>query len=301
MQGPSITARVVLCVIASLALVTADHRFHHLESLRAGLSAAVYPIRLLADLPVALGRWGLEALNSRRKLAELNDRLSHENLLLRGRLQKLAALEAENMRLRAMLDSSPKSADKVLIAELLAVDLDPYTHQIVINKGERHGVYRGQPLLDAEGVMGQVVHTGPLSATAMLITDPSHAVPVQVNRNGLRSVALGTGKADQLDLPHIPQNADIRPGDLLVTSGLGGRFPAGYPVAKVVAVSKRPGSAFARITAAPTAALGRSREVLLSWPAEHGLGTDGVPGSDVGAGSATAAGADAAPNAGGTP
>jgi rod shape-determining protein MreC len=156
--------------------------------------------------------------------------------------------------------------EKVLIAELKSVNLDPYKHQIVVNKGELHDIYPGQPLLDAKGVMGQIVHAGPYSSTAVLITDTSHAIPVQVNRTGLRTIALGSGAINRLELPYIPNNADIRPGDLLITSGLGGRFPPGYPVATVTAVQHDPGLTFSQVVATPLAELNRSREVLLVWP-----------------------------------
>jgi rod shape-determining protein MreC len=145
------------------------------------------------------------------------------------------------------------------------VDFDPFSQDIVINKGSQQGVVVGQPIVDAEGVMGQVVHVAPYTSTAMLITDPSHAIPVADNRNGLRAIAMGTGSADRLDIPHLPLNADIKEGDLLVTSGLGGRFPPGYPVAIVEKVERNPGQAFSDVTARPTAHLEQSREVLLVW------------------------------------
>jgi rod shape-determining protein MreC len=183
-------------------------------------------------------------------------------------LLKLAALEEENIRLRELLDSSFEVGEKRLIAELMSVNLDPYKHQIKINKGELDDIYPGQPLLDAKGVMGQIVHAGPYTSTAVLITDPSHAIPVQVNRNGLRSIALGSGTINRLDLPYIPNNADIQPGDLLITSGLGGHFPPGYPVAIVDAVQHDPGRTFSQVVATPLAHLNRSREVLLVWPGD---------------------------------
>jgi len=150
----------------------------------------------------------------------------------------------------------------------MSVNLDPFQHQIVINKGTQDDVFPGQPILDAEGVMGQIVHAGPYTSTAVLITDTSHAIPVQVNRNGLRSIAIGSGTINRLELPYIPNNSDIQPGDLLITSGLGGRFPPGYPVAKVGAVQHDPGRSFAQVAAEPLAQLNRSREVLLVWPGE---------------------------------
>jgi rod shape-determining protein MreC len=192
-------------------------------------------------------------------------------------MQRLAALEAENIRLRELLDASFEVGEKRLIAELMSVNLDPFQHQIVINKGTLDGVFPGQPILDAEGVMGQIVHAGPYTSTAVLITDTSHAIPVQVNRNGLRSIAIGSGTINRLELPYIPNNSDILPGDLLITSGLGGRFPPGYPVAKVGAVQHDPGRSFAQVIAEPLAQLNRSREVLLVWPGEITVLEPGAP------------------------
>lgn len=256
-------------MLLSITLMTVDHRHHHLDSLRDGLSVLVYPLQLLVDLPGSMREWFSESLASRRALQEENASLRTQHLVLSTQLQKLEALEVENMRLRALLDSSFQVGKRpMLIAALLSVDMDPYRHQIEINKGSLDHLFEGQPLLDSQGVMGQLVHVGPFTSTAMLITDPGHAIPVQVNRNGLRTIALGTGAIDRLELPHIHNNADIRVGDLLVTSGLGGRFPPGYPVAEVTEVDQDPGRAFSHVTARPRAQLDRSREVLLVWPPE---------------------------------
>lgn len=245
--------------------MTLDHRQHHLGTLRGGLSVLVYPLQFTVNLPGMSSDWLSEAFSTRRTLQEENARLRTQELVLKANLQKLAALQAENVRLRELLDSSFQVGERVLIAEIMAVDLDPYRHEVVLNKGDSYNIYPGQPVVDADGVMGQVLHTGPLTSNAMLITDPNHAIPVQVNRNGLRSIALGIGSLTMLSLPHVPNNADIRVGDLLVTSGLGGHFPPGYPVAKVVSIVRDPGRAFAHIEARPMAKLDRSREVLLIW------------------------------------
>ncbi|MGB5305977.1 MAG: rod shape-determining protein MreC [Gammaproteobacteria bacterium] len=265
-QGPSITARLIVLVTLSVVLMVMDHRYKSLESLRAGLSVIVYPLQLTVGLPHSISAWFRESLASRRTLQEENASLRTQQLMQKAQMQKLAALEAENIRLRQLLDSSFEVSEKVLVAELLSVNLDPYKHQIVINKGELDDAYPGQPLLDAYGVMGQIVHAGPYTSTAVLITDTAHALPVQVNRNGLRSIALGSGAINRLELPYIPNNADIQAGDLLTTSGLGGRFPPGYPVAIVDAVQHDPGRSFARVVATPLAHLNSSREVLLVWP-----------------------------------
>ncbi|MEN8803549.1 MAG: rod shape-determining protein MreC [Thiogranum sp.] len=265
--GPPLFARLVGLVLLSIGFMTIDHREHHLDSVRGGLSVLVYPLQWLVDLPGSTSEWFRESLSTRRELQEENASLRTQQLLLNTQLQKLEALEAENRRLRALLDSSFQVGKRpMLIAGLLSVDMDPYRHQIELNKGTLDHLFEGQPLLDSQGVMGQLIHVGPFTSTAMLITDPSHAIPVQVNRNGLRTIALGTGAIDRLELPHIPDNADIRIGDLLVTSGLGGRFPPGYPVAEVIDVEQDPGRAFSHVTARPRALLDRSREVLVVWP-----------------------------------
>jgi rod shape-determining protein MreC len=256
----------VLLVTLSIALMMMDHRQNHIDSLRAGLSVLVYPLQLTIEMPRAVSEWFRESLATRRQLQEENVSLRTQLLMLKARGQKLQALETENIRLRELLDSSFKIGERVLVAELMSVDLDPYNHQVLINKGELDKIYPGQPILDADGVMGQVVHVGPYTSTAVLITDTSHALPVQVNRNGIRTIALGSGTIDRLELPYIPNNADIQPGDLLVTSGLGGRFPPGYPVAIVQFVQHDPGRSFAAVIATPSAKLNRSREILLVWP-----------------------------------
>jgi len=255
----------VLLVLISILLMTLDHRQQHLSTLRNSLSVLISPIQYLVDMPVNLGNWMTENLSSRRDLLEDNARLRSQHLLLEAQIQKTAALERENRRLRELLGSSFKVSDRVLIAELYKVDLDPYKHLVRVNKGTGDDVYIDQPVLDAAGVMGQVIEVNPIYSTARLITDSSQVIPVQVNRNGLRSIAVGTGSLNQLSLPYLPNNADIRKGDLLVTSGLGGIYPFGYPVAIVLDVVVDPGSPFAYITAAPTAHLDRSREVLLVW------------------------------------
>ncbi len=279
-RRPSALVRLVLVGIASIALMTADHKGRHLEFLRSALSTIVYPLQYAVDLPIQVGTWMAETVTSRSELLQQNYRLRRENLRIHSRLEKFAELEAENRRLRSLLDSSIKVGDKVLIAELLSVDMDPFTRRIVLNKGTRDGVFPGQSLIDSNGVMGQVVQAGPFSSNALLITDPSHALPVQVHRSGYRAVAVGVGPQNLLELLHIPNNADLRVGDLLVTSGLGGRFPSGYPVGHIISVERDRGRPFASVKVEPTARLERNREVLLVWPAQGGETLEGMnPGT----------------------
>jgi len=260
-------------LLGAIVLMTVDHRQHRLEQVRGALSVLIYPLQYAVNLPVDLIAWVNESLQTRAQLQEEIAAQRAELQTLRAQAQKYAALEAETIRLRELLDSSFRLGDQVLVAELLAVDLDPYRHQVLIDKGTQSDVYQGQPVVDALGVTGQVIHTGPLSSTVMLLTDPAHAIPVQVNRNGLRAIATGTGSTERLTLPFLPNNADIKPGDLLISSGLGRRFPRGYPVAEVTVVTQNPGAPFATVEAKPTARIDRSREVLLVWPA------DGLPDS----------------------
>lgn len=247
--------------------MTVDHRYKHLDNIRSAFSTVLEPLRQVINLPFLLVDEAGESLSSRTELLDENTSLRGQNLLLKGQLQKYAALEAENMRLRELLESSFKVGERVLVAELLRVDLEPFTRQIVINKGSNNDVFDGQPLIDADGIIGQVLKVSLFSSTAMLITDPSHALPVQDNKTGQRAIVVGTGRPDELELLHIPNNASIAVGDLLVTSGLGGRFPPGYPVARVSLIEKDPARPYMRVVATPTAHLQRNREVLLVWPA----------------------------------
>ncbi|MBW9265280.1 MAG: rod shape-determining protein MreC [Candidatus Thiodiazotropha sp. (ex. Lucinisca nassula)] len=276
-QGPSITTRLVAAVLLSIAIMVLDHRYNHLESLRSGLSVLLFPVQYLASLPLLLSESASDAINSRSELEAERDRLHAENLLLRARQQKFEALEAENMRLRGLLDSSFKVGDRVLIAELVAVEQDPFRQQVLINKGKTSGLFVGQPVVDANAVVGQVTHINPFSASVLLITDAAHALPVQVSRNGLRTIALGTGLINRLELPHLPNNADIKVGDLLTTSGMGGSFPPGYPVAEVIDVRREPGQPFASVIAQTTAHLDRIREVLLVWTLDPDIVADSMP------------------------
>jgi rod shape-determining protein MreC len=262
---PTLGIRVLVLIISSILLMYLDHRQNHLDAVRKAIGAAVYPVQLVVDAPARLWGWLGETTTSRNDLQLEVGRLKAERLLTNARLQRLTALEAENARLRALLDARSQVRDEVRVAEIMAVDANPYEHNLVIDIGSRDGVYDGQAIVDADGVVGQVIKTGLMTAQAVLISDTDHALPVEVNRNGLRTIAVGTGEIDRLDLPFLPNNADIRAGDLLVTSGLGGGFPAGYPVAVVDSVTRIPQEPFADVTAKPSASLDQVREVMLIW------------------------------------
>lgn len=249
--------------MASIALLTMDQISVRLAPVRATLSLAVDPIKYMVDLPVAtVGRIS-NSLKSYSSLEQENLKLRETQAIDQIRLLKYDALEKENIRLRALLENSFKLGEQVLIAELLSVNISsPYENIVVVNKGTRFGVHIQQAVVDANGVVGQVFRALPQSSEIMLITDPNHAIPVQVNRNGLLTIAVGTGELNRLKLPFLPDNADIQPGDLLITSGLGGTFPQGYPVAVVDSFTP---PANKQVTATPKASLDRNRELMIVW------------------------------------
>jgi len=271
---PALGVRVLALMALSLLLMMLDHRQHHLDTVRRVIGAAVYPIQVIVDAPFRLWEWLAESTADRNELQLEVGRLQAERLLTRARLQQLTALRAENDRLRDLLEARTQIRDEIRVAEIMAVDANPYRHNIVIDIGSSDGVYDGQAIIDADGVIGQVLKTGLATSQAILISDPSHALPVEVNRNGLRTIANGTGEFDRLDLPFLPNNADIRVGDLLVTSGLGGAFPAGYPVAVVSSVNRIPQAPFADVTAVPSSALDQVREIMLIWSANDAAVAD---------------------------
>ncbi|MDC7826898.1 rod shape-determining protein MreC [Pseudomonas sp. BLCC-B13] len=252
-----------MLVVLSAVLMVVDARFEVLQPLRSQLGLIVEPTYRVARLPMTLWEEATQQIASRSELMAENEKLKAEGLLMQGRLQKLATLTEQNVRLRELLNSAALVEEKVLVTELIGVDPNPFTHRILIDKGEKDGVFLGQPVLDARGLMGQVVEVMPYTARVLLLTDTNHSIPVQDNRNGLRAIAVGTGNPERLELRHVADTADIKEGDLLVSSGMGQRFPAGYPVATVSEVIHDSGQPFAIVRAVPTAALNRSRYMLL--------------------------------------
>jgi len=264
-SGFSLGVRFVLLAIVCVALMMLDQRQQHLQRVRQALSVVVYPVRVLVDLPFRAWQSASVNLTERSALIAENEQLKRERLETEFRLQHLAALETENERLRQLLDSTERVGLRALVAEILSVDLNPYRQRFDLNRGASDGVFVGQALLDAQGIVGKIVRVDAFTAEAVLITDADTAVPVSVNRNGLRTIAVGTGDSARLRLPYLTNSADIKTGDLLVSSGLGGVFPAGYPVGRVVAVNLQPEQSFSEVIAEPASALDRDREVLLVW------------------------------------
>jgi rod shape-determining protein MreC len=247
----------------SLALIITDSHSPYLHYLRATLTIIAYPVQWVAEVPGQGAVWAASWFNDRQQLRQENARQHQEILLLKQKLLTLDALVEENNRLQKLLNSSVKVPDKVLAAEIIGIVPNSFSRQLVINKGSQDKVQVGQALLDANGLMGQVISVGPLTSHVLLLTDASQAVPVQVNRTGLRAIVIGDGSTNQLSLVNVANTADVRVGDLLVTSGLGQRYPAGYPVGVISSVIHDPGQPFAVIKVKPSAHLARSRDVLL--------------------------------------
>lgn len=262
-RGPSLGIRLIILAFLALLIIFADIRLNVLDPVRSVLTSLASPIYWIADTPSRFMHWGETTMVSRSTLIEENKKLREQQRLLAGKLIKFEALQSENKRLQSLLNSSTIISDRVLAAEIIGVSPNPLLHTVVINKGSIDGVVIGQPLIDASGLMGQVIEVGFTSARVMLISDSSHAVPVQVNRNGVRGIAEGTGLMTELNIPHIPVTTDIKKGDLLVTSALGGVFPSGYPVARVTSIEEDPGHLFLIVKAKPTAQLNQRRHVLL--------------------------------------
>lgn len=234
-----------------------------LQPVRAKMKEAVAPFYVVTDIPRQMNEWRQNTFSSRSDLLIENEALRTELLIHQRKLQQMAALAAENVRLRQLMNATDMLQDKVLIAELIGVSPNPLSHTVWINRGRQQGVYEGQPLLDAFGLMGQVVEVQENTSQVLLISDVTHALPVQVNRNGVRAIAEGTGDLNRLRLRHVSNTTDIRVGDLVVSSGLGERFPTGYPVGEVDSIIRDPGQPFATVIVRPMARLDRSRHVLL--------------------------------------
>ena len=264
-RGPPLGATLFFLGVISVIVMVLDHRGGYLETARLWMSAAANPIYTVVQTPGQLWRWITGSFADRSQLRTENAQLTEQLRIARTQLLRFESLNEENRRLREIREASKGVSERTLIAEIISVSVNPFRHMVVINKGADDGVFRGQPVLDAFGVVGQVMQVGKTTATLILITDAEHAVPIQVNRNGIRSIAMGTGEAAKLSLPYLTVESDVRKGDLLVSSGLDAIFPAGYPVATVTRVERNSADTFALVEAKPLAQLDRDREVLLLW------------------------------------
>jgi rod shape-determining protein MreC len=264
--------------LLAVVLMAMDQRGHYVPRFRSMIEYLVEPVYHVVEWPIRASRNLFGQFQSRRSLRHENQRLKQQLLSQQGDLQRLDTLLEENARLRALFEGAQSQSFEYQFAELLRVDLDPFSHKVLIDRGSTDGVSRGQAVIDGAGVMGQVEDVHPHYSSVRLISDPNHALPVQVNRTGLRTVAFGSGETGNLKLPNVPRQADVRVGDVVVTSGLGDRFPGGYPVAVVSSIDREEGQTFARVEARPLAALDRGREVLLiSSPPEQEPGAEEKP------------------------
>src|ERR1700677_1664824 len=284
--------RCVLYSLIALALIIVDKRYAHLVKIRQFLSVVAYPVQIAVASPFEGWDWFRESVTTRDALRADKTKLEAELRLAQFRLQRYEALEAENARLRGLRDSTVGVTDRFIIGDVMDVDLDAFRERVLVDKGAGDGIYVGQAVLDSGGAFGQVARVGQLTSEVILVSDAAHAIPVQINRNGLRTVAVGTGDTNRLKLPYLPTSADVVAGDLLVTSGLGGGFPAGYPVGTVAEVKRDPAQSLAEVEVKPAAALDRSRELLFVW-----LRQPQAPGASRAPGAATAPAAPAAASA----
>lgn len=257
--------RCVLYSLLALGLIIFDKRYDHVGQIRRFLSVVAYPVQVAVASPFEGWDWFRESVSSRETLRADKAKLEAELRLANFRLQRYEALEAESQRLRALRDNTADVANRFVVGDVMDLDIDAFRERVLVDKGARDGVFVGQAVLDAGGVFGQVARVEELTSEVILVSDAAHAIPVQVNRNGLRTIAVGTGDMGRLKLPYLSTSADVIAGDLLVTSGLGGGFPAGYPVGTVAEVKRDPAQSLAEVEVRPAAALDRSREVMFVW------------------------------------
>lgn len=257
------TLRLIMYLALAMVLMVLDHRNGWMWHLRYATSIVIEPLYRLAGVP-AQGMHAMSvAFADRKLLTEQNQRLREDLLLANAKLNRMAAVAEQNQRLKELLDTQHSLELNVQLAHVIHVDLGAYRHRLTLSLGARDGIKIGQPVIDAHGLMGQVVEVLPTTTSVMLVTDPNHAVPVVIERTGLRTVAYGSRDGDQLSLPNVPLTADVHIGDRLLTSGLGGRFPPGFPVGQINAVGQAPNGLFLEAHARPTADIDRSEDVLL--------------------------------------
>ena len=264
-HGPNPLVRLVFFILLSLTLMVVDTHFKYLYEVRQTIAVAIYPVQRLAYIPTTISDLINDFLVA-QDLAEENARLQQQHLIDSGKLQQLSALMIENEHLRKLLESTPRNKSKAIMAEIRSIPRDPFNRTIVLDKGTKNNIQNGQVVVDDLGVIGQITRTYPWSSEATLITDKDHSVPVQILRNGIRSVASGTGKYKTLELNYMANNIDIQKGDLLVTSGIDSVYPSGLPVALVSNIKRDVSSTFAYIICTPVAGVDRNKQVLILSP-----------------------------------
>lgn len=268
-KGPSLRFRLFLAIIFAISLIVADSGLSIFSKVRSYLDTVISPFFFVANGPRDILDSISDTFTSREGIQKENQTLKQELLVKSSDLLLLGQLQQENNRLRELLGSPLRGDEHKMITQVLSTALDPYSYQVVIDKGFQSGVYEGQPVINDKGVVGQVVAVARNTSRVLLICDTSHSLPIQVLRNDIRIIAVGSGCADDLQLEYLPRDIDIRVGDVLVTSGLGGRFPEGYPVAVVSSVTIDDLRANTVIQAHPTVGLQRLRYLLLLWPSDR--------------------------------
>lgn len=256
----------------SLGLIfIGESRIPFFQTASSYLNLVVLPIQYIVNTPIKMTQWLASSITTQDRLLAENARLRAHEFLLQARLQRLLTLEKENGELRELLQSSSHVGGKVIVAQLLAVDLNPGLQQMIVDKGSKDHVYVGQPVLDAYGVVGQIVNVGLLTSKVLLLTDSRSTTPVQNYRNGVRAFAMGQGESGTLVLMNVPETTDIKQGDLMVTSGLDLRYPVGYPVGMVIDIQHIQGEHFVKVTLSSLAHIDRTQQVLLAWPNDASL------------------------------
>jgi rod shape-determining protein MreC len=275
-NSSSVVRKTFFALLLAILLITLDSYTQWFDSPRKQLTEITIPLQFLSNIPRKIEDWVILNTTSRDALERKNASLENERLILLGKLQRSAELAAENLRLRQLLNATELLTDSVLVTEVIGVSPNLLNHHVTIDKGANDGVYVGQPVLDADGLMGQITHVYDDNSIVLLITDLDHALPVQILRNGVRSIVEGTSEYNEMRLRYVSPTVDIVEGDQLVSSGLGGRFPVGYPVGTVAAISQKPGDKFMDIKVEPSAKIDRSRHLLLVFTLQNGDRSRGV-------------------------
>ncbi len=268
-QSLGLKVKVLFFCLFSITLMFVDHRTDYLRLPKYYLEEVTHPLALIAESPVSLVNTLRDWFTDKEELLQRIETLEEKELYLAFETQQMAALTAENRRLRLLLQSSSKLDHSTIIAELINISSDPYRHIVLLNQGANSGVEENLPVLNNLGIVGQTVSVSPSSSKVILLTDPHHSLPVEINRNGIRGIANGNGKLNEIEVTNIAFEDDVKVGDLLVTSGLDERFPQGYPVAVIKTITVDSTGYFAKIIATPTAKLDRIREVLILTKGEN--------------------------------
>ena len=258
--------KFLICLVMAVVLLAMDHSGHYTSRIRSYASLLISPVYYLVNWPNSFVASTSDYIHSQEKLIGQNNYLKKQNLELQGRLLQFDSVKQENQRLRELLKSSEKVSDKLLVAEVLSFSPEPGIQQCILNQGSNRSVFVGQAVIDAHGIVGQVMEVNALTSRVLLITDLDHATPVEILRNNMRAIAVGMGEKQLVELMNISNTADIIIGDIVISSGLGGRFPSGYPVGKVISVDKNPSLPFAKIIIEPLAQINQIKEALLIWP-----------------------------------